>query len=153
MVTRLSLLDRLLDDFPEEQNPRDPDVAADERRRGTWDNWREGLRRDLSMLLTARASAGAAGSAGARVAESVARYGVALSSSGGGRTGGPEAVLAAVAAFEPRFREPWLMPRTPKDDASLVCAIGGWVEWDGRRKELVVKVVSEGDGWKVDLYE
>lgn len=158
MPTSLSLLDRLLDDFPEERNPRDPDVAADERRRRTWENWRDGLCRDLGMLISTRAPNAAANSGASlpRVAESVARYGVAPARSGHGIPDAPEAVRAAVAAFEPRFRDVRLLPGSAAEasqEPPVVCALGGWAEWDGRRKDLLLKVFSEGDGWKVELYE
>ncbi len=153
-ATPPSLLDRLLDDFPEEQNPRDPGVAAEERRRLVWEAWLDSLRRDLGMLLSTRAAAGTdAARALPRAAESVARYGLVPALSGHGLSGAPKAILAAVAAFEPRFRNPRLLPGNAKDEASLVCAIAGEVEWNGTRRDLLAKVFSEGDGWKVELYE
>ncbi len=159
---KLGLLDRLLDDFPEEQDPGDPDVAAEERRRPSWEAHRESLRRDLEMLLTTRAPARAApsaqggrGAAHPRVAESVARYGVAFPPSGfSGQGGAPaqEAILRAVAVFEPRFRDPRPFPGNAGDEPGLICALAGWVDWGGR-KDLVAKIFAEGDGWKVELYE
>ncbi len=148
-----SLLDRLLDDFPEEQNPRDPDIAMEERRRNTWESWRESLRRDLSMLLSTRLSAWIADAARPQVAKSVAGYGVVSTPSAHGRASVPAAILKAVSIFEPRFRDPQPLPGNSKDEPSLICALTGWVEWGGYRRDVVAKVFSEGDGWKVELYE
>ncbi len=148
-----SLLDRLLDDFPEEQNPRDPDIAMEERRRKIWESWRESLRRDLSMLLSTRSSAWVTDAVHPYVAESVAGYGIASTPSGYSRASAPAAILKAISTFEPRFHDPQPLPGDFKDEPSLICALTGWVEWGGYRRNVVAKIFSEGDSWKVELYE
>lgn len=145
-TVRASILDRLLDDFPEEQDAGDPGVVRAERRLCDWDACCSALKRDVEMLLSSRPLL--VPSAGKTLVEkSVAAYGLPRTSSN------PEAdIIDAIKTFEPRLKNvtPLQNGSTPED---MECSFTAKFTWAGTVKELVLNISVENDGYVVEIYE
>lgn len=148
----LGLLDRLLDDFPEEQDLQDHDVAMYEKRLVSWDNWCDGFRRDLEMLLASRPPI-RDGKPADTIGETVIAYGVSPAPGAGQTPDIAERIFQAVKTFEPRLQDMVLVRSKESGSTIPLCILSGWVEWDGTPHELHVRVYAVGDGFEIGIYE
>lgn len=141
-----SILDRLLDDFPEKQDAGDPGVVRSEKRLCDWDICCVALKRDVEMLLSSRPLLEPVGK-NSQVEKSVAAYGLPRASNNSERD-----ILEAIQAFEPRLTNiaPLQNEGKPGD---MECSFTADFAWNGSVKELVLNISVENDGYVVEIYE
>lgn len=143
---RISLLDCLLDDFPDEQNITDAGIAGAEKYLMNWDACRAALKRDVEMLLSSRPLFEES-DANSLTGKSIAAYGVPRTSNNS-----EESVLRAIETFEPRLEN--ISPLQSADKpADAQYSFTADFSWEGAIKELVLNVSVRDDGYVVEIYE